>query len=35
MSLRFVDYKLGEPKYDEDEAKNYDATYSAPRRVFV
>ena len=35
MSLEFVDYKLGEPKYDEDEAKNHDATYSAPLRVKV
>ena len=35
LSLEFVDYKLGEPKYDEDEAKNHDATYSAPLRVKV
>ncbi|WP_020007565.1 DNA-directed RNA polymerase subunit beta [Salinicoccus albus] len=35
MSLDFVDYKLGEPKYDEDEAKDHDATYSAPLRVKV
>lgn len=35
MSLEFVDYKLGEPKYDEDEAKNHDASYSAPLRVKV
>ena len=35
MSLEFVDYKLGEPKYDEEEAKNHDATYSAPLRVKV
>ncbi|MFD2830511.1 DNA-directed RNA polymerase subunit beta [Corticicoccus populi] len=35
MSLEFVDYKLGEPKYNEDEAKDHDATYSAPLRVKV
>lgn len=35
LSLEFVDYKLGEPKYDLDEAKNHDATYSAPLRVKV
>lgn len=35
LSLEFVDYKLGEPKYDLDEAKNRDATYSAPLRVKV
>ncbi|MFA7745238.1 DNA-directed RNA polymerase subunit beta [Salinicoccus roseus] len=35
MSLEFVGYKLGEPKYDEEEAKNHDATYSAPLRVKV
>ena len=35
LSLEFVDYKLGEPKYDLDEAKNHDATYSKPLRVKV
>ncbi|TDM00881.1 DNA-directed RNA polymerase subunit beta [Macrococcus carouselicus] len=35
LSLEFVDYRLGEPKYDLDEAKNRDATYSAPLRVKV
>ena len=35
ISLEFVDYKLGEPKYDVEEAKNHDATYSAPLRVKV
>ncbi|WP_414052115.1 DNA-directed RNA polymerase subunit beta [Macrococcus animalis] len=35
LSLEFIDYKLGEPKYDLDEAKNRDATYSAPLRVKV
>jgi len=35
ISLEFVDYKLGEPKYNVEEAKNHDATYSAPLRVKV
>ncbi len=35
LSLEFVDYKLGEPKYDLDESKNRDATYAAPLRVKV
>src|SRR5699024_8401971 len=35
ISLEFVDYKLDEPKYNVDEAKNHDATYSAPLRVKV
>lgn len=35
LSLEFVDYRLGEPKYDLDEAKNRDATYAAPLRVKV
>lgn len=35
MSLEFVDYKLGEPKYNEEEAKDHDSTYSAPLRVKV
>src|SRR5699024_9571174 len=35
MSLEFVDYKLGEPQYNEQEAKNHDSTYSAPLRVKV
>ena len=35
LSLEFVDYRLGEPKYDLEESKNRDATYSAPLRVKV
>merc|ERR1712098_804035 len=31
----FVDYRLGEPKYDLEESKNRDATYAAPLRVKV
>lgn len=34
-SLEFVDYRLGEPKYDLEESKNRDATYAAPLRVKV
>ena len=29
LSLEFVDYRLGEPKYDLEESKNRDATYAA------
>ncbi|WP_301421094.1 DNA-directed RNA polymerase subunit beta [Mammaliicoccus lentus] len=35
LSLEFVDYRLGESKYDLEESKNRDATYSAPLRVKV
>ncbi|OZS78564.1 DNA-directed RNA polymerase subunit beta [Tetzosporium hominis] len=35
LSLEFVDYKLGEPKYSVDESKERDATYAAPLRVKV
>ncbi|OFV24967.1 DNA-directed RNA polymerase subunit beta [Staphylococcus sp. HMSC14C01] len=35
LSLEFVDYRLGEPKYDLEESKNRDATYPAPLRVKV
>ncbi|OCS91896.1 DNA-directed RNA polymerase subunit beta [Caryophanon latum] len=35
LSLEFIDYKLGEPKYDVDECKERDATYAAPLRVTV
>ncbi|TCT21068.1 DNA-directed RNA polymerase subunit beta [Melghiribacillus thermohalophilus] len=35
LSLEFVDYSLGEPKYPVDEAKERDVTYSAPLRVKV
>nr|WP_156645040.1 DNA-directed RNA polymerase subunit beta [Lentibacillus sp. JNUCC-1] len=35
LSLEFVDYSLGEPKYPVDEAKDRDVTYNAPLRVKV
>ena len=35
LSLEFIDYKLGTPKYNVDESKERDATYSAPLRVRV
>jgi len=35
LSLEFVDYSLGEPKYDVDECKQRDVTYAAPLRVKV
>ncbi|MGM9944330.1 MAG: DNA-directed RNA polymerase subunit beta [Lysinibacillus sp.] len=35
LSLEFVDYTLGEPKYDVDECKERDVTYAAPLRVKV
>ncbi|NLC46186.1 MAG: DNA-directed RNA polymerase subunit beta [Firmicutes bacterium] len=35
LSLEFVDYTLGEPKYDVQECKERDATYAAPLRVKV
>lgn len=35
LSLEFVDYTLGEPKYPVDESKERDVTYSAPLRVKV
>ncbi|MBQ0137849.1 MAG: DNA-directed RNA polymerase subunit beta [Kurthia sp.] len=35
LSLEFVDYSLGEPKYDVDECKQRDTTYAAPLRVKV
>ena len=35
LSLEFVDYRLGEPKYDLEESKNSDTTYAAPLRVKV
>jgi DNA-directed RNA polymerase subunit beta len=35
LSLEFVDYSLGEPKYPVDETKERDVTYSAPLRVKV
>lgn len=33
LSLEFIDYNLGEPKYSVEESKERDATYSAPLRV--
>jgi len=33
LSLEFVDYKLMEPKYTVEEARNHDANFSAPLHV--
>ncbi|MCK8825777.1 DNA-directed RNA polymerase subunit beta [Fuchsiella alkaliacetigena] len=35
LVLEFIDYSLGEPKYDEVESKNRDVTFSAPLQVKV
>jgi DNA-directed RNA polymerase subunit beta len=35
LVLEFIDYNLGEPKYDVDESKERDVTYAAPLRVKV
>src|SRR5690625_1400116 len=35
LSLEFIDYNLGEPKYSVDESKDRDVTYNAPLRVKV
>lgn len=35
LVLEFIDYNLGEPKYDVDECKERDVTYAAPLRVKV
>ncbi len=35
LILEFIDYSLGEPKYDVDESKERDVTYAAPLRVKV
>ncbi|MGL4819212.1 MAG: DNA-directed RNA polymerase subunit beta [Bacilli bacterium] len=35
LSLEFVDYVLGEPKYSVEESKDRDVTYAAPLRVKV
>ncbi len=35
LSLEFVDYALGEPKYSVDDSKERDVTYAAPLRVKV
>ena len=31
--LRFLDYEFGEPKYDEEECRQRDMTFSAPLRI--
>ncbi len=35
LVLQFIDYSLGEPKYDVEECKERDANYAAPLRVKV
>ncbi|WP_064091209.1 DNA-directed RNA polymerase subunit beta [Rossellomorea aquimaris] len=35
LSLEFIDYTLGDPKYSVEESKERDVTYSAPLRVKV
>ncbi|MGO0058736.1 DNA-directed RNA polymerase subunit beta [Brevibacillus fluminis] len=35
LVLEFIDYSLGEPKYDVDESKERDVTFAAPLRVKV
>lgn len=35
LILEFIDYSLGEPKYDVEESKERDVTYAAPLRVKV
>ncbi|WP_075980308.1 DNA-directed RNA polymerase subunit beta [Bacillus massilinigeriensis] len=35
LSLEFIDYSLGDPKYSVEESKQRDVTYSAPLRVKV
>ena len=35
LVLQFIDYFLGEPKYDVEECKERDANYAAPLRVKV
>lgn len=35
LVLEFIDYTLGEPKYEVDECKERDANYAAPLRVKV
>jgi len=35
LSLEFIDYSLGEPKYPVEESKDRDVTYNAPLRVRV
>src|SRR5690606_14625640 len=35
LVLEFIDYSLGEPKYDLEESKAREVTYAAPLRVKV
>jgi len=35
LSLEFIDYSLGEPKYSVEDSKERDVTYAAPLRVKV
>ena len=35
LVLEFIGYSFGQPKYDEEECRNRDATYAAPLRVKV
>ncbi len=35
LVLEFIDYSLGDPKYDVDESKERDVTFAAPLRVKV
>ena len=35
LVLEFIDYSLGEPKYDVDECRERDVTYAAPLRMKV
>ncbi|HET9476944.1 MAG TPA: DNA-directed RNA polymerase subunit beta, partial [Dehalococcoidia bacterium] len=35
LEMRFTDYSFGEPKYDQDECRERDATFSAPLKVNV
>jgi len=35
LVLEFIDYSLGEPKYDVEECKDRDVTYAAPLKVRV
>src|SRR3989304_4183836 len=35
LEMRFTDYSFGEPKYNEGECRERDATYAAPLRVNV
>ncbi len=35
LVLEFIDYSLGEPKYDVDECKDRDVTFAAPLKVRV